>query len=383
MKLKAKPQPLAIITSYTPLVTRFGLVAENGSRVQFYYTNEATFNPSREVTPLVIRPYLNVVDPDGVIPTGDKSASLAMTWYEGSYDNQITSITDGYAVNSDNTLTVKKNVMPDAPIQILARAYYTDSRNGNQLVFEDRMTLNSVNKSDNTLSIVTDQPNKLTFDPLSDDADISIKATLRLGREEVASGNAKFWWYAVNGGVETLIDELETAVEYVSGQGTDTLAVNAMYTNLTFIRVRGTYYEGTAPTEPPANAPYADVAILYKLPMVRAEIYSPNGSTLRSTEGAKTFKCILLTSKRALTDAEIQEHYLIRWYKKPLVAGGTASRLGDGVSISVDADGLRLNSRQTMSVYPEVYSRGAYGYVVDSSGNAVTDTDGKLILART
>lgn len=383
MKLKAKPQPLAIVTSYTQLVTRFGLVAEVGSRVQFYYTNVNEFIPSRAVTPLLIRPYLNVADPDGVIPTGDKSSSLTMTWFEDSYDNQITSSTEGYTINSDNSLTVKKDVLPSSPIQILARGIYMDTRNGNTLTFEDRMTLNSVSKSDNSLSIVVDKPNKLTFDPLEDDESVSIKATLRLGRSDVAAANAKYWWYSVNNGVETLIDELDTAVEYVSGQNTDTLVVNAMYTNLTFIRVRGAYYTDTEPAAPPADAPYADMALVYRLPMIRAEIYSPNGGTLRSTESSKTFKVLLSTSKRMLTDGEVSEHYLIRWFRRPLTAGGVASRVGDGVTVNIKAADLKLTNRQTMNVYPEVYSRGAYGYVVTSDGTAVTTADGKLILART
>lgn len=383
MKLRTKPQPLAIVTNYTPLITRFGLVAESGSRMQFYYTNEGAFIPSREVTPLVIRPYLNVVDPDGVISTGNKLSALTMTWFEGSYDNQILSTTTGYVINGDNTLTVKKDVMPDSPIQILARGVYTDTRNGNTLVFEDRMTLNSVRKSDNSLSIVTDKPNKLTFDPLEDDENIAIKAKLRLGRADVEAGKAKFWWYSVNNGVETLIDELETAIEYVSGQGTDTLDVNAMYTNLSFIRVRGAYYTDKEPVSPPYDAPYADVALVYKLPQVRAEIYSPNGSTLRSTETGKTFKVLLSNSKRTLTDAEVAEHFVIHWYRKPMTAGGTASRAGGGQSISIKAADLKLTNRYVMNVYPEVFSKGAYGYVTDAGGNAVATSDGKLILART
>lgn len=383
MKLKAKPQPLAIITKYTPLVSRFGIVTEGGSRTQFYYTNDGTYIPSRAVTPLKLRAWLNVVDPDGIIPNGDKSSSLTVTWYEGSYSTQITASTSGYTLNSDGTLLVKKDVSPSTPIQILVRAVYNDTRNGNTLVYEDRITLNSVNKTDSSLTINVDQPSKITFDPMTDDGDITINAQLRLGNNAVEDAHAKYWWYLVNGGVETLIDTLDTAIEYVSGQGTKTLNVNAMYTNFSIFRVKAAYYSGTAPDTPPDNAPYADVALVYKLPMVTAEVYSPNGSTLRSTETAKTFICRLRTNNRILTDAEVAEHYLIKWSKRPVVAGGTASHVSDGASISIKAADLKLTNRQAMNVYPEVYSRGAYGYVVDADGKAVTTSSGKVILART
>lgn len=383
MKLKAKPQPLAITTSYTPLVTRFGIVTEGGSRMQFYYTNDGTYIPSRAVTPLKLKAWLHVVDPDGVLGNGDKSSGLTVTWFEGSYSTQITASTSGYTINSDGTLLVKKNIEPSNPIQILVRATYKDSRNGNTLVYEDRITLNSVSKTDSSMTLRVDQPSKITFNPMTDEKIITINAVLLLGNNVVDSVNAKFWWYLVNNGIETLIDRLDTAVEYVSGQGTSTLKVNAMYTNFSIIRVKAAYYMGTVPTDPSDNAPYADIAIVYKLPMIRAEVYSPNGSTLRSTESAKTFICKLRTTNRILTDAEVAEHFLIKWYKKPIVAGGTASHVSDGATISMKASGLSLANRQAMNVYPEVYSRGAYGYIVDSNGKAVTDSNGKLILTRT
>ena len=383
MKLRVKPQPLAIVTKYTPLVTRFGIVSEGGSRTQFYYTNDGTYIPSRTVTPLKLKAWLNVVDPDGIIPNGEKSSAMTVTWYEGSYSTQITASTSGYTLNSDGTLLVKKNVAPSTPIQILVRAVYIDTRNANTLVYEDRITLNSVNKTDSSLTIKVDQPNKITFDPMADNENVAIKAQLLLGNNAVEDAHAKYWWYLVNGGVETLIDQVETAIEYVSGQGSKTLNVNAMYTNFSIFRVKAAYYSGIVPTAPPDNAPYADVALVYKLPMVTAEVYSPNGSTLRSTESAKTFICKLRTNNRILTDEEVSEHFLIKWYKRPIVAGGTVSHVSDGASISIKATDLKLTNRQAMNIYPEVFSRGAYGYVADASGKAITNNAGKLILART
>ena len=136
MKLKQNAQPLNIITKWTPLVTRFGIIVEAGSRTQFYYSNEAQFIPSRAVTPLKLAASLHIVDPDGVITTGNKVSSCDVKWYEGSYDSQITADTTGYTLGSDKSLTVTKNVQPNNPMQILVRCTYTDPRNGNILVYE-------------------------------------------------------------------------------------------------------------------------------------------------------------------------------------------------------------------------------------------------------
>lgn len=383
MKLKAKPQPLSITTSYTPLITRFGIVTEAGNKTQFYYTFDSKFNPSREISPLKLKAWLNVIDPDGILGNGEKSTSLTVTWYEGSYSTQITSATSGYTLNPDGTLTVNKNVQPDSPMQILVRAIYKDTRNNNNLVFEDRITLNSISKSDSSLTIHVDQPSKITFNPLTDNEIITINAQLLLGNNAVDDKNARYWWYLVNNGTEELIDKVETAIEYVSGQGTRVLKVNAMCINFAIIRVKAAYYTDEVPSEPESNAPYSDIVIVYKLPDVRAEVYSPNGSTLRSSESSKTFICKLNTNSRVLTDEEMENHFVINWNKKPIVSGGTASHIGGGSKISVKASELRLQGRQSMNIYPDVYGRGAYGYIVDNSGKAITDSNGKLILART
>ena len=74
MKLKQNAQPLNIITKWTPLVTRFGIIVEAGSRTQFYYSNEAQFIPSRAGTPLKLAASLRIGAPAGGSRTGKKAA---------------------------------------------------------------------------------------------------------------------------------------------------------------------------------------------------------------------------------------------------------------------------------------------------------------------
>lgn len=376
MKIQAHPQPMAIITSYTPLVTRFGIIATGGSKTQFFYTNEGQYIPSRAVTPLLLKAYLSVADPDGVIPTGDKSTKLSVQWYEGDYESQITEETVGYTINDDNTLIVTKDVAPSEPIQILVRASYTDTRNGNILVYEDRCNLSSISKTDSTLSLTLNKPAKVTFNPLEDAAEMDITAELRLG-SKIVGNDAKYYWYVVNNGIETLIDKDENALEYISGQGTATLRINAAYTNFSLLRCRATNGELDN------KSPSADIAVVYSVPQVTTYVYSPNGSTLRSSEKSKTFICKLHTTVRVLTDDEVAENFLVKWYRKPLIAGGTAMHIGDGVSISIPSTDLKLSGRQAMNVYATVYSRGAYGYLVNSEGVVITTQTGEIILTRT
>lgn len=383
MKIKQNVQPLNIVTKWTPLVTRFGIVCEGGSRTQFYYTNEGQYIPSREVTPLTLAPSLHVVDPDGGLSTGNKISSCDVKWYEGDYNTQLAEDATGYAFGPQGRLVVTKNVDPNKPLMLLVRATFVDPRNGNSLVYEDRVTLNAISKSDSSLSIFTDTASKITFNPLTDSSTVKITAELKLGADRVEDANAKFFWYVVNNGVETLIDKSETALEYVSGQGTKTLTVNAMYTNQSIFRVKGAYYEGTAPTTCPANAPSADVALIYKLPNIKVTTYTPNCNVIRKADTAKTFVAELMTNRDVLTEEQAAEHYLIRWYKKPSTAGGVETMIGDGPRITVPVSELMLTGRQAMQVYANVYELGAWGYLVDGNGKVIVNADGKAILART
>ncbi len=75
------------------------------------------------ITPMKLKAFLSIVDPDKIISNGDKSSQLTVTWYENSESTQITSENSNYTLNADGTLLVKKNVSPTTPVQILCRAY--------------------------------------------------------------------------------------------------------------------------------------------------------------------------------------------------------------------------------------------------------------------
>uniref|UniRef100_UPI00046EAC4D hypothetical protein n=1 Tax=Bacteroides sp. 14(A) TaxID=1163670 RepID=UPI00046EAC4D len=78
-------------------------------------------------------------------------------------------------------------VSPTTPVpEILCRATYVDSRNKNTLVYTDTFTLNSIQKSDDQLSLSVNQPAKITYNPLKDNQYIDITAVLKMGSETVA-----------------------------------------------------------------------------------------------------------------------------------------------------------------------------------------------------
>ncbi|WP_373168953.1 hypothetical protein [Bacteroides cellulosilyticus] len=383
MKIKTAVQPQPVRTSYTPLKASFGIVIDGGgSKTQFYYTNANTYIPNRTITPMKLRSFLNIADPDGIISNGDKSSQLTVTWYEGSEATQITDSNSGYTLNADGTLLVKKNVTPSAPVQLICRATFTDTRNGNTLVYYDTFTLNTIQKSDDQLSLSINQPAKITYNPLKDSQYIDITAVLKMGSETVADANVAYWWYKVENGEETLINSSDLNIEYVSGQGTKTLCVDADNTYLSIIRCRAAYYTGTKPSAPTDDTLMAETVIVYKIPPIKAFVYSPNGNTIRKGVNNMIFYVKILTNKEELTTEQINKFFFVKWFKKSSAAGATATEIGHGNSISVTADSLRLSGGLQMSVYPEVYEIGPYTVLTTKSGDPIRTGANEVIIAR-
>lgn len=383
MRIKTAVQPLPLRTSYTPLKASFGIVIDGGgSKTQFYYTNANTYIPNRTITPMKLKAMLNIADPDGIISNGDKSNQITVTWYENSESTQITSENSNYILNADGTLLVKKNVSPTAPVQILCRATYVDIRNSNTLVYNDTFSLNSIQKSDDQLSLSINQPAKITYNPLKDSQYIDITATLKMGSGTVSGANVAYWWYKVVNGEETLINSSDLNIEYVSGQGTKTLRIDADNMYMSIIRCRAAYYTGTKPSAPTDDTLMSETAIVYKIPPIKAFSYTPNGNIIRKGMTNMTFYVKILTNKEELTTEQINKFFFVKWFKKSSVAGATATEIGHGNSVSVTADSLRLTGGLQMSVYPEVYEIGPYTVLTTGSGDPIRTGTNEVIIAR-
>lgn len=346
-----------IRTSYTPLVSRFGIIASGGAKTQHYYADENAYIPDRSLTPLVLKATLNVADPDKIIANGDKSSELSCVWYENSV--QITADNSNYTLNADKTLTVKRNVSPTAPIGVRCVATYVDSRTGNSLIFEDTVMFSTIQKTDDKLAVFLDKPEKLTYNPIKDTNLIDITATLKKGENSVPDAQAKYWWYIVNSGVETLIDQDNTAIEYVSGQGTKTLRLNADNTPFSIIRCRAAYYTGTAPVAPADATVMAEFTLVYKTPQTKVVMTNKNGYVIRPGMATMEFGVKIEVNNEVLSSALAENHFFVKWVGKATTAGATEVQLGHGHNISIPVASLKVTGGM-MEVKPVVYECGPY-----------------------
>jgi hypothetical protein len=175
-------------------------------------------------------------------------------------------------------------------------------------------------------------------------------------------------WYGVSNGVEVRIDTLPA---YVSGQGTDTLRVDALYDeNMTVIcRYRKFPWD----TELIPQKEYRMVA--WRIPNIDTIVVCKNGSSVNSAStGSYTFETIVNVKGEQLSDAVIAANLRFRWkmrnsYTKQETDLGWGSQ-NDSSKIAIPVSSLRnatVNGEPvTTTVWCEVYMLGAYEPVTNN-----------------
>ena len=387
-------QPMNIITSWTPLSAKVELDVEGGSTEQYYYANAAAYQPSRLITPCTLHPRLYIIDPDGVIPNGYQN-NLTIRWYEQNASDAWVEMTNrrgsldfdpslDYIIESNGSLVFSRNVSHLQAQQLKVEIDFTDLRSAVTTTYFEIVTFNTILKEDTRLRLEIDAPPVLRFNPFRHTAQLALHAKAYLGKELLTSGtDVKFFWYKLQSdGSEVLIDQDEGAIEYVSGQNTDTLTIDRMKTVATTVRLRAGLYESNTAPVSPDSAAYTDVTLVYYVPKLTSMVYCPSGDRLRASADSKTFIVKVSDALGVLTDQQVAEHCLVRWNLKTTQAGSTTTYFGDGVSITIPAKNLRTTGGYRMSVKPEVYLLGPYQLIANGSGAVIVNASGEALIGR-
>ena len=384
MKRIGNANPLTMTTCYTPLTVGFEIRVTGGTTEQFYYTNLTQYQPNRSLTPCRLTPCMSVVNPDSGTST-EITSGLEVYWYENNKSTPI-STGDSYTVNSDGSLTVRKNVPLTGKLQILCVAKYTDPRTAMVYQREKAIPFSLVMKTDSALSLSWDIPDPCTFNVLDDSTERTITATARIGTTVLTNSQVKFFWYLVkSGGTEVLINPKadETMLEFL-GMTNNTLTVYNMYINRTVIRLKAALITTSNPNPTAPDNPnyWIESTLLWKMSgKIVAYAKSVTGDKIMANETSKTFKCGINVGGRELTDNEIDYHFYIEWYALANTAGATRKFLGGGLTCTVPASQLRTtNWQNTVDVIPEVYERGPYKAV--TSGGKLLLSGGKVVVTR-
>lgn len=379
-----------------PLRELFTLSASD-TLEQWYYANDSTFLPNRRRDVLMLTPVLSVQDKD-TNRTYSPSFYGVRWFYQGTgdedYSHEILNTTDDgtaeYVKLSDGRLMVKKNVTPDNPVGILCELTYIDPRDaGVTYTVKDKVLL-ATNRAANADIPVVDieAPTTVLYNPFSSASSrFTLRAKVTLKGSDITS-TAAIRWYAFDGQItqETLIDAVDSPVAkfpcYVSGQGTATLVLDAMYTERVTVvaRVLNTSTNQLYPTKAYRTLTWDGVAVDVKT-------VSDNGSDVRDTTQSKTFRNIVNLKGRTLTDQQVSDNFtqVFKIRKASKTTGGvtptdTVETIAQGTSATVSGDKLRRNG--SSEVFSELTMKGPWCVIVHDGKAVVLDGTSTVIVER-
>ena len=220
----------AIVTIYDAVSILKGFNVVNGSLTQNYYAESATYVPNRYIIPLVLRPKIDVSDPNNVIENGDKVDELArLEWF---YNGDKIISNDDFKIEGAN-LTIFKN--SEEPFEISYKAEWFDSRKKQSITIEDTILVScmSLAQSEFNARLSLDKPQNWLHNPLKNERIYKIRAYV--SKDKVYDG-AVAWYYVDSNKKDKLIDE--TCNFYVGGQNTNELSIDSSYLDSIIIKAK-------------------------------------------------------------------------------------------------------------------------------------------------
>lgn len=315
--------------AYSPLSISGGIeVVGNVPASQQYDIATGLFTPDYTSTFLRLRPWIEIADPDGVLTEAEKKLTN-ISWFvtqQGS-DTQVTAGTD-YAIGTDGTLSVRRNITPDYPATFRCEAEFLDSRTGEVHGFVKTLQVMSESVSVPP-RLVIDAPRALFHDPLRDSNPVrKIKARLLLGDSDVPVANREFVWQKKDE-QDTAYSEIDGSdiMDYdvsLSADGTELTIDTSLIGKRIDIRVFAKYnpFGSAASVAIDTRTPVAEFTVTRYEPTVSAEILCAR----RFYPGLGYLKpeCVVSDSKGILPNVDSLVD--INWYTAKGNVNGTVSK---------------------------------------------------------
>lgn len=397
MAITIKTKGLGVNTIYSSLSVTLAIEPLGDSSLhQWYYRNENRYSPSHSVIPVRLKPVATVHDPETKESYNPTIASVVwtVTTKTGSTDYVISDTTADYSVSSDGTLTVSKDIPYDDPVTLLCTVRYIGETGENGVVAESVQLVTDVTSDPSYIIKVYGAGNgksfgnKLWWNPLSGVTSTMTMTALVMKGLEDASANVKYFWYYVNNGSEVLVDDADSpCMCYVSGQGTQTLTIDAQYENEA-IEFHVRIAESSTATEPDVDNVHGLATLRWYVGNVTVEAYSDNGDTVRQGMNTHVFAARVKQNGMDVDLSIAQKYINIEWKRSYTDSSGNVTTTTEGAGTTVEIAESRLkNSTYPVAITPDASFVGAYKVVVaydsytrGSDGVPVGVGDAKVVL---
>lgn len=359
---------------YSPLSELVRLVALGGRPLeQWHYVTAGTYAPNRRSAALTLQPQVTVTDPD----TGRQYNAVltGSLWYYRRHGDtgwtQITNTTESadapFTKLSDCSLVIRANFTAELRCELV----YADPRNGlpvNTTVYETIVTNEDADSVYN-VHIITGAGG-YEYSPLTEDSSLkTFIGKASLGTTDM-TGEVLFQWYTQRNGSEVLIGTGDW--EYVSGQGTPTLVLDALFADQypVILRIRrSSDAENLEPCRDQAQ-------MVWRIPKTDGETYSPQGAAVRGEAGGMMeFLPVYRTTNGNISDEKVRDNLRIKWSRRN--SAGAFSEVGWGPNIIQREADLRTDGLTSTLMQSEAFLMGPYAQVVQGGKAVIQVVDGK------
>jgi len=389
--------PAVISTQYTPLTCVLSIVQVNNAPLtQAQDAVKGLWQPNRDpqnvlsavAEPLILGTLFEAYDADTdqhITPTVSVKWYVdekVDTWDSSNNKGKVykTDPTESYYLETSNSLStgrliITKNVDHSTSVRIFCVAEYYDTTRSETYTEEAQVVLTTENKPDEFYAVDILTPSLIEYRPLTDALTTkTIKARTRLGNQVLTGdegSSIKYFWY--------IDDVLITASTpgYVSGQGSDTLVVDADYLDVVQISVKiADNIEATAPNQQCTDT----CSLSWVWPKIEALAFT-GGSSVKAQDGSKHFESIVKMAGQAMPESKKKEFVRLNW-KMKATNNSTITDLGWGDDVYIAASNLRKGASANVEVFIEPCLLGRYEEVTTASGTAVTTASGEQVFAR-
>lgn len=334
---------------------------------QWHYMTPDVYYPNRRTSALTLRPVVRVSDTD-TARTYTPALTGSLWYYRRHGDTswtQVTNTTESldapFTVKSNHDLVVRANFTTEIRCDMI----YADPRTSGSVNTSAHVTLITNEDADSVYNvhIITGKAG-YEYSPLTEESSRkTFLASATLG-SSVVTDNVLFQWYTSVDGQEVLISTSDPV--YVSGQGTSTLVLDALFADKYPVILR-MKRDASALLEPCRD----QLNMMWRVPTVFGDIYSPQGNSVKNTDsGQKEFGVLYRTNTGDISADKISDHLIIKWSRRN--SAGAYSSVGVGPSIRQAVDNLRTNGDTSTLMQAEAYLRGPYVQVVQNAPHLET-----------
>lgn len=377
--------------NHKPLRTAFSFSLPGGvPDRQNFDADINEYTPDYTLTPLVIQPHTDVIDADGIIPSGPVNASLAnIRWYQilGGVRTLISTSDANYEITQSGTsagqIKLKKNLNVGVPLTLEFYAEYVDTRTGQLFTFQGSYLVRCDNATPCIPQLQLDAADQTIYNPFVDVASQTVRARLLLGTVECPAAKRLFTWEKQrpdNSWSAVGSDILDYELTVSADGASVTVNRNLMGDQLN-LRCRARYDRDGNPASKPLDdsCPVAVVQFVRRLPKFEFDI---EGVPTNINPDIKQLRPGVRVWDVNGTISNPERELMILWYIATNKATGTLSysQIAQGASPVISTAPFSQQYGAVLGV--DAQDAGPLKAATDSDGVVFTDADGSILLIK-